>query len=182
MVYELQNRCGEVGSLSPLFFFCYDFPVGVISFVTDFVDRIRHVIEPVCTDLGLELLEICCVPRKKRSLVRIIIDSETAPITLDDCAKVSRNVSRIMDLEDPITNSYQLEVSSPGFKRLLRVPKDLGRFVDHKVRVKLKEPLHGRSTWIGILSSPADPVLIDKTEIGPVEIPYRLIQKANLDD
>ncbi len=146
------------------------------------MDTLKSLVEPVLESFGLELLEMRFVPRSKRSLLQLTIDRMDAPVSITDCEDVSRQFSRVLDVEDPIGGSYNLEVSSPGFKRLLRIPRDLPRFVGHRVRITLAEPLENRKVWIGILKSTDDPLRIDKTEIGLLKIPFQIINKANLDD
>ena len=143
---------------------------------------VAQITAQVCGDNGLELLELKFIPRKNSSLLRITIDSMSDSVKLKDCEAVSRQISRLLDVEDPIPGSYQLEVSSPGFKRLLRIPKDLPRFIGHRVRIKLQEPLQGKSVWIGILDSPDDPIKLGQTEIGQILIPFRLVKQANLNE
>ncbi len=144
--------------------------------------KIKEIVDEVCRDTDLDLLDILYIPGKRRGRLRIIIDNETSPVSLSDCERVSRKVSRLLDVEDPISGAYQLEVSSPGFKRLLRIPKDIPRFLQHRIRVKLNTPLEGRKTWIGVLHSADDPLILKTDEIGEIQIPHRIILKANLDD
>ncbi|MBN1552871.1 ribosome maturation factor RimP [bacterium] len=144
--------------------------------------RIRSLIESICEEFRLELLELVYVPRRRRSLLRVTIDNPEGNVTLKDCEDVSRRVSRILDVEDPIPGSYQLEVSSPGFKRLLRIPKDLSRFPNQRVRIQLVEPLEGRTVWQGVLHEVGDPLVLSGTDKGEIKIPHELIQKANLDE
>ncbi|TLZ03907.1 MAG: ribosome maturation factor RimP, partial [Gammaproteobacteria bacterium] len=74
-----------------------------------------------------------------------------AGVGLDDCERVSREVSSLLDVEDPIPSAYTLEVSSPGFDRLLRTRAHFGRFVGSRVFVELKEPRAGRRRYTGTL-------------------------------
>lgn len=144
--------------------------------------RLKALVEPLLAAMNLELLEFQFVPHKFRSQVRITIDRLDRNVSVDDCQLASRSISRTLDLEDPIAGSFNLEVSSPGFKRLLRVPKDLPRFIDHRIRVALAQPQDGRKVWIGVLTSVSDSLVLSKTEIGDLTIPLGLIAHAHLDE
>lgn len=147
----------------------------------DIVGLTAPLVHQVCQDLGVEVIEIRFVPGRHRGMLRLTIDRESEPVTLGDCEDFSRRLARLLDVNDPIPGSYQLEVSSPGFKRLLRVPKDLHRFTKHRIRVVLSGTVRDRKVWAGLLLNASDPMQIE-TDVGQVEIPFGLIQKANLDD
>jgi len=146
------------------------------------LDAISALAQPVLESEGLELLEIRLVHRKRRSSLQLTIDRLDGAVSIQDCETVSRRLSRILDVEDPIPGSYNLEVSSPGFKRLIRIPGDLPRFVGHRVRLQLSEPVNDRKVWIGILTAATDPIRLDKTDAGSMEFPYGVITRANLDE
>jgi len=82
--------------------------------------------------------------------LRVFIDS-AAGIAVEDCERVSREISGLLDVEDPIPGAYTLEVSSPGFDRVLRTREHFGRFVGSRVFVELKEPRAGRRRYTGQL-------------------------------
>ncbi len=136
--------------------------------------------EPVAQSLNLEILEIRLVKLHKRHELRIVLDKIDNPVSISDCADFSRNLSRLLDVEDPIAGHYSIEVSSPGFKRLIRIPKDLIRFQNHRVKVRLEEPLEGRAVWLGILQNADDPLVIKTDETGDVTIPFQIIKQLNL--
>lgn len=136
--------------------------------------------ESVARSQGLEILEVRFVKLHKRHEVRIVLDKMHNPVSISDCAEFSRNLSRLMDVEDPIAGPYSIEVSSPGFKRLIRIPGDLSRFQNHRVKVRLNEPLGGRTVWLGILKNDADPLMICTDETGTIDIPFRIIRQLNL--
>jgi len=137
--------------------------------------------EQACCEIGVELLEIQYVPGRRKGKLRLTIDKESSSVSVGDCAEVSRRVSRLIDVESSISESYNLEVSSPGFKRKLRIPKDLNRFIGHNVRIKLSDTLYERKIWAGILKSTSDPLSL-LTDKGTIEIPHKKIEKANLND
>jgi ribosome maturation factor RimP len=113
-------------------------------------ERLVGLIEPLLEPLGYELLELEYSPARGHALLRLYIDAP-AGVTLEDCAKVSREVSGLLDAEDPIPGAYTLEVSSPGFDRVLRTQAHFGRFVGARVFVELKEPRAGRRRYTGTL-------------------------------
>jgi ribosome maturation factor RimP len=113
-------------------------------------ERLIALIEPVLARLGYELVDLEFAPGRAHGVLRLFID-RAAGITLDDCAAVSREVSALLDAEDPIPHGYTLEVSSPGFDRVLRTQAHFGRFVGSRVFVELKEPRAGRRRYTGKL-------------------------------
>jgi ribosome maturation factor RimP len=155
-------------------------------FVKDFDvrDALMHLIEPVVEARGLELVDIEFVKQGRGGVLRIFIDrsaeTEGPGITVDDCAQVSHAVSEVLETEDPIKGNYTLEVSSPGFDRILRKREHYARFVGARVLVELKLPQDGRRRFIGILEA------LDADSISVVvdgksyRLPFDRIQKARL--
>ena len=144
-------------------------------------DKVISIINPSIEDLGYELLGIEYVPSGKHSILRLYIDSEDG-IGVDDCEIVSRQVSAIMDVEDPITGQYNLEVSSPGIERPLFVVAHYMRFLGHDVRLRTFRPIEGRRNFTGAIGSVSEKSnsLELVTELGPVTLDLDLIEKANL--
>ncbi len=113
-------------------------------------ERLTALIEPAVAGLGFELVELEYAAGRGHGVLRLFIDRE-AGVGLDECAHVSREVSALLDVEDPIPSAYTLEVSSPGFDRVLRTEAHFGRFVGSRVFVELKEPRAGRRRYTGKL-------------------------------
>jgi ribosome maturation factor RimP len=111
-------------------------------------DKLQEVIAPVVTSMGYEFVGIEYQNRPKNSLLRVFIDAEQG-VTVDDCARVSRQLSAVLDVEDPITGNYMLEISSPGLDRLLFTLEQYQRFVGSKVQIKLGVPMNGRRKFRG---------------------------------
>ncbi|RBP63779.1 ribosome maturation factor RimP [Brenneria salicis ATCC 15712 = DSM 30166] len=128
--------------------------------------------------LGYELVGIEFI-RSRQSTLRIYIDSEDG-ITVDDCADVSHQVSAVLDVEDPITVAYNLEVSSPGLERPLFTVEHYVRFIGEEVTVVLRMAVQNRRKWLGIIKA-VDGEMITITVEGKDEV-FALsnIQKANL--
>lgn len=159
--------------------------------------NLTEMLAPVAEGLGLVLIGVEYQPGS-RARVRLYIDrigAETAPelggVSIDDCADMSRAVSAILDVEDPIPGKYTLEVSSPGLDRPLFRLDDFSRFSGERARIRLSHPLPGSApaapggkpqrNFIGVLAGvEGGDVLLD-TETGQVRLPYADIDKANLD-
>ena len=144
-------------------------------------DKIVALINPVIEDIGYELLGVEYVASGKHSILRLYIDSANG-IGVDDCEVVSRQVSAIMDVEDPITGQYSLEVSSPGIERPLFTLAHYQRFLGHDISLRLFRPIEGRRKFTGSIGSinEVNETMELVTELGPVTIDLNLIDKANL--
>lgn len=101
-------------------------------------------------------------------------------IGIDDCERVSREVSALLDVEDPIPHAYTLEVSSPGSDRVLRTRGHFDRFAGSRVRVELKVPREGRRRYTGTLKSVSDDGIELEVDRQPVMVPFDEIEKARL--
>jgi len=142
-------------------------------------ERLFVLVEPLVARLGYELVELEFAPGHGRSLVRLFIDA-AAGVGLDDCARVSREVAALLDVEDPIPMAYTLEVSSPGFDRLLRTQAHFGRFVGARVFVELKEPRAGRRRYTGTLLTVDDEGIALEVDRERVAVRFAEIGKARL--
>lgn len=126
--------------------------------MTDKAEDIARLLAPTVTSLGLELLGIEYLPAPGGALVRLYIDvphsesgSEPRSVGIEDCESVSREVSAQLDVEDPITGNYTLEVSSPGIDRPLFGAAQFARFVGESAKVTLKLPQEGRRRLQGAI-------------------------------
>lgn len=143
-------------------------------------DVLTEILEPVVTAMGYELVGIEYRSNPKDALVRIYLDSPRG-ITLEDCERVSRQVSGVLDVEDPISVQYNLEVSSPGLDRPLFKRADYDRFAGEKVRLRLNGIHAGRRRYAGILRGlRGDDVLIEE-DGAEVAVPLARIDRANLE-
>jgi ribosome maturation factor RimP len=142
-------------------------------------ERLVGLIEPLLAQLGYELLELEYSPARGHALLRLYIDA-AAGVTLEDCAKVSREVSGRLDTEDPIPGAYTLEVSSPGFDRVLRTQAHFGRFVGARVFVELKEPRAGRRRYTGTLLTVGEGGIELEVDKEHVHMTFAEIGKARL--
>jgi len=113
-------------------------------------EQLLGLLEPAVEALGYELSDVELNLGHGRGVIRLFIDSDDG-ITLDDCAKVSHQVSGVLDVEDPIAGDYSLEVSSPGADRKLVKPEHFDRFAGSMVKVRLKRLVDGRRRLKGQL-------------------------------
>ncbi|BBN80865.1 ribosome maturation factor RimP [Pseudoalteromonas sp. A25] len=118
--------------------------------MTKLEQELTAMLNPAVEALGFELLGLEFVQAGRHSTLRVYIEHENG-ITVDNCADVSRQVSAILDVEDPITNEYDLEVSSPGVDRPLFKPAHYEKAQGEEVRVRTKLPQDGRRNFKGDL-------------------------------
>lgn len=142
-------------------------------------NRLQAIIEPSVSALGYELVGIEYLPQGRYSLLRVYIDSE-AGITVDDCEKVSRQLSGVLDVEDPIKGQYSLEISSPGLDRPLFTPEHFVRFAGQQVQVRLQQPLNGQRKFKGLLRGMDGEEVLIEIDGGELRVLPEEIDKANL--
>lgn len=142
-------------------------------------ERLTEMLAPSVEDLGYELVGVEYIRAGKHSTLRVYIDQE-AGILVDDCAAVSRQVSAIMDVEDPITNEYTLEVSSPGMERPLFTASQYAAFVGEEVKIQLRMPIQNRRRWKGVISSVDGEIISVSVEGKEERFALSNIQKANI--
>jgi len=141
---------------------------------------LEQLLSPAIMGLGYELVGIERLSQGKRGLLlRIYIDSEDG-ITLDDCERVSHQVSGILDVEDPIPGHYILEVSSPGLDRPLFTLEQYQRFIGKKATIRLHRPLDTRRVFTGILQQIQEQNIIIVVEGREYSLPYQQIEKARI--
>jgi len=152
--------------------------------------QIETLVMPILDDLGFELVDLQLLNEGSQRALRIFID-KPGGITLDDCVEVSREVSAILEVEDPIKSAYRLEVSSPGLDRPLKKPADYERFAGRKIKLKTRQLLdpdqrgHSRKTFVGtLLGLEAGQVRLELNDKrgGLAVIALDEIEKANLEE
>ena len=121
--------------------------------------RLHDLIEPTVRSLGFELVGVLWRDGRSRGLVRVYVDRDEG-VTVDDCARVSHRVAGLLDVEDPISGEYDLEVSSPGVDRPLFVERDFTRFAGADLEVTLRGPIAGRRRFTGALGGYRDGVVL----------------------
>ena len=141
--------------------------------------NLQEILQGAVEDLGCELWGIECQRAGRFMTVRLFIDKEGG-VTIDDCSDVSRQVSAILDVEDPIADKYNLEVSSPGLDRPLFTLAHYERFVGRDVVVHLRIPMFDRRKWQGKLESVKGDLITLIVDNEPRQFAFGNIQKANL--
>lgn len=137
------------------------------------------LLEPTVDHLGYELTDLELKLGGRDGLVRLFIDAQDG-IGVEDCETVSRQVSAILDVEDPIPGNYTLEVSSPGLDRTLTKPAHFQRFMGEDVRVKLRFPLDGRRNFRGALAAVDDENIEVVVDGESHSLPLSTIESARL--
>ncbi|NZA27413.1 ribosome maturation factor RimP [Luteimonas sp. SJ-92] len=155
--------------------------------MADKASTITDLLAPTVEALGLELLGAEYLPTPGSAVLRLYIDRPDADpavpeqgVTIEDCEAVSREVSAQLDVEDPISGHYTLEVSSPGVDRPLFAPAQFARFAGETAKVGLKLPQDGRRRLQGrILAVEGDTVAFE-VDGRPMEVAFANIDKARL--
>ncbi|HJS90206.1 MAG TPA: ribosome maturation factor RimP [Steroidobacteraceae bacterium] len=142
-------------------------------------ERLIALIEPLVGRLGYELVELEQTSGRGSAVVRLFIDSPEG-VGLEDCERVSREVSAVLDVEDPIPTAYTLEVSSPGFDRVLRTRAHFARFVGSRVFVELSAAREGRRRYTGKLLSADEAGIALEVDGQRVPVSFAEIGKARL--
>ena len=143
-------------------------------------DALMRLLEPPIEALGFELLEVEFVQGGRGGgVLRLYID-RPAGVTVEDCATVSHAVSQVLEMEDPIKGNYALEVSSPGFDRVLRKRAHFERFLGERIFAELKLPIEGRRRFVGRLKSVEGGSIVVEVDGQMHDLPLERIHKARL--
>lgn len=144
--------------------------------------KIADLAAPVAESLGLRLVCVRITGEGGAQNVQVIAENpQTRALPLDDCTKLSRELSALMDVEDPVKSAYRLEISSPGIDRLLVSPEDFADFAGFEAKLELEFPQDGQKRFRGILRGiEGDLVKLDMPDKGPVSVPYSGLAKARL--
>ena len=142
-------------------------------------EHLLNLIEPIVEGLGYECVGIDYNPHPKHGLLRIYIDSENG-VLVDDCTKVSHQVSGVLDVEDPIQGNYQLEVSSPGADRPFFKISQFERYIDSTVLVNLFKAISGRRKITGRIVKVDNEIITLAEGEQTYEVPFDAISKARL--
>ncbi|MCD9030911.1 ribosome maturation factor RimP [Luteimonas sp. Y-2-2-4F] len=157
--------------------------------MADKATRITELLTPTVEALGLELLGAEYLPTPGSAVLRLYIDrpgaeasaeAEGRGVTIDDCEAVSREVSALLDVEDPISGHYTLEVSSPGIDRPLFAPAQFARFAGETAKVGLKLPQDGRRRLTGRIVGVEDATIAFEVDGQPLRVAFDNIDKARL--
>ncbi len=142
-------------------------------------EKIQALLQPTVEAMGFELWGMEHLSQGRHSLLRLYIDSENG-VTADDCAEVSRQVSGVMDVEDPISGEYTLEVSSPGIDRLLFRLDQYLAYVGEWIELRLRVPFEGRRKFNGTLKGIEGEDVIIQVDNHEFLLPHGAIDKAQV--
>ena len=150
--------------------------------------EVTRLIEPAAEAEGLALVRVKMIGGTSDPTLQVMAERpDTRQLTLEDCARLSRRLSELLDEAeasgqgDPIPHAYRLEVSSPGIDRPLTRLKDYDDWKGHEARIVLAEKLDGRKVFSGALTGvEGDTVRVDVQGLGPTSLPFAAIQSAKL--
>ena len=146
----------------------------------ELVRRFWTVFEPEINEQGYELVEVELTGQSGVRILRVFIDKEVDGIRHEDCASVSQLLNPLLDADDFISENYILEVSSPGFDRPVRKPKDFERFAGEAITLVTHAPVDGRKKFSGVLRGFDDGLIQVDCDGQLYEIHAENLRKANL--
>ena len=141
---------------------------------------VAGIAEPIVLSQGLNLVDVDYNKEGSDWKLKVFIENKDGDLTLEHCEKVSKILSEELDRVDPITQSYILEVSSPGLERPLKKPEDYERFKGELIKVKTYGPIEGRKEFKGELILYENNIVKIKEKEGVIKIPFNKIADAHL--
>jgi ribosome maturation factor RimP len=143
---------------------------------------LEKLIEPAAQAEGLALVRVKMIGGTSDPTLQVMAeDPKTRQLTLEDCARLSRRLSEMLDESDPIEHAYRLEVSSPGIDRPLTRHADFDDWTGHEARIVLSEKLNGRKVFTGTLAgTESETVILEVPGLGPTGLPFAAIHSAKL--
>ncbi len=147
--------------------------------LTNLEQKIVDIIRPVTDDMGIELLWV----EYKGGILGVYAENPTTgKLTLDECTQISREISPILEVEDPIKGAYRLEISSAGIDRPLFKPSDYERYKDLEAKIELDEMIEGQKKFRGFIRQSDDNKVVLETDQGSVDLPFLSIIKVKIGD
>lgn len=143
------------------------------------ISEIENLILPAVIALNCELVGCERSASGGQNILRVYVDAENG-ISLEQVTQVSRQISAVLDVEDPFSSHYSLEVSSPGIDRPLFKLEHYQRFVGQRIKLRLRQPLNRQRNFAGVLLSVSGETITLDTTHGSVEFGFSMIEKANL--
>ena len=143
---------------------------------------LTRIIEPAAEAEGLALVRVKMIGGTSDPTLQVMAERpDTRQLTLEDCERLSRRISDLLDENDPIEHAYRLEVSSPGIDRPLTRLRDYADWKGHQARLTLAEPLNGRKQYTGeLLGTEGETVLLDVPGMGATGLPFAGVHSAKL--
>jgi ribosome maturation factor RimP len=145
----------------------------------ELIVKINELISPILEILGYELWGCELKGLGGQTILRIYIDSEQG-VTLEDCGKVSNQLSGVLDVEDLIDGRYDLEVSSPGLDRILFKEEHYEKFIGSIVQIKLRVAINGRRNYKGVIKSVADGIVNVLVDDKSFALPIADVEQAKI--
>jgi ribosome maturation factor RimP len=143
-------------------------------------NEIARIVEPSLEAMGYRIVRVMLSGRHRPTLQLMAERRDDEPMSVEDCAEISRQVSALLDVADPITGAYTLEVSSPGIDRPLVRPQDYDRFAGFEAQLEMAQPHDGRKRFRGRLLGCADGDIRLASPAGEVRLPLAAVAKAKL--
>jgi ribosome maturation factor RimP len=147
----------------------------------DVTTRIERLIAPTIEAMGYELVRVALGGGRQSARLQVMAErKDRAPMRVDDCAEISRTISAVLDVEDPIEGAYTLEVSSPGLDRPLTRKGDFDRFKGFEARIESARPIEGRRKFKGRLEGLDGETVRIRCDGAEVGVPLADVAKAKL--
>ncbi|GAB4143271.1 MAG: hypothetical protein Tsb0016_12220 [Sphingomonadales bacterium] len=155
-------------------------PAAINPAATDPAQRVSALIEPAVVDLGYRLVRVT-LGGDRRPKLQVMAERPDGSMSVEDCERLSREISALLDVAEPLRGDYVLEVSSPGIDRPLTRREDFNRYAGFDARITTLRQLDGRKRFTGkLLGIDDDDVIAIETQDGMARIPYDLVEKAKL--
>lgn len=142
--------------------------------------RVWELAAPLAENEGMEIVdvELCHERSRGGRVLRLYLDKAGGP-TVDDLSRVSRQLSELLDSQDVVSGAYTLEVSSPGINRPLKRPEHFARYIGKRVRIRTRDLIGGRRSFLGILQDVAGESITVAQEGTRYDIPFAAIERSN---
>lgn len=149
---------------------------------TAVLQRVWELAEPVALAAGLELVDVQGPTERGRRILRLVVDRPGGGVTLDELARLSREVGDVLDAHDPVPWRYHLECSSPGVDRPLVREAHWRRATGERVHVRTREPVAGRRSFHGVLEGvDAQGVTLREDALGEIVVPFVAVERAHVE-
>jgi len=142
--------------------------------------QVEALLQPIATRMGLEVVDVEIHGEAERTVLRVLVDRPDGGITVEECARVSEQLGRRLDLYDLFAHAYTLEVSSPGLDRPLRTDAEYRRFAGRRAEVQTSEPINGQRRFRGVVLGVVGDAVVLQVDDRQVQIPRAKILRSRL--
>ena len=142
--------------------------------------QVEELLQPIAARMGLETVDVQIHGEAERTVVRVLVDRPEGGITVEECARVSEQLGRQLDLYDLVPHAYTLEVSSPGLDRPLRSDAEYRRFAGRRAEIQTAEAINGQRRFRGTVLGVVGDAVVLQLDDRQVQIPKGAIQRAHL--